>query len=166
MLHKAPSWLRTPPLCLWLQEIKMLQLRQRGRAQKFFCASVCYLPITPANLPVKPGDPNIPPTAVCDPLDVGNLQAKGSGKADHRMQLHMCCTATHRGVSSGSPHLGEVNMPTPCFSPQSESAPTRNDYIFECHMRQWPLSHAEIKPSCEIFAGRQRKTTNIYELNV
>lgn len=116
------------------------------KSTEILCASVCYLPITLANLPVKPGDPSIPPTAVCDPLDVRNLQAKGSGKADHRMQLRMCCTATHRGVSSGSPHLGEVNMPTPCFSPQSESAPTRNDYIFECHMRQWPLSHAEKKP--------------------
>lgn len=67
---------------------------------------------------------------------------KGSGKADHRMQLCMCCTANHRRETSGSPHLG-LNMPTPCFSPQSESALTRNDYSFECHMRQGPLSHAK-----------------------
>lgn len=111
-----------PPLCLWLQEIKMLPLRQRGRGQKFFCALVCYLPITFANLPTKPGDPNIPPTAACDPMDVGNSQNKGSRKVDHGMQPCLYCTVTHRGVSSGCTHLG-LNMPTPCFSPQSQLQP-------------------------------------------
>lgn len=109
---------------------------------------------------MKPGDCNVAPAAACDPLDVGNSQTKGSEKADHRMQLCMCCTATHRGASSGNPHLS-LNMPTPCFSP-SQSALSRNNYIFECHMRQGPLSHAEKKPLLVKFlpAGKGRAQTS------
>lgn len=47
-------------------------------------------------------------------------------------------------------------------SPQSQSALSRNNYIFECHMRQGPLSHAEKKPLLVKFlpAGKGRAQTS------
>lgn len=165
MLHKAPAWY-VNHLCLWLQEIKILQLRQRGKAQKFFYALVWYLPITLANLPVKPGDPNITPAAASDPLDVGNSQTKGSGKADHRMQLCMCCTVTHPGceLRESSPRFEHANSllhPTARVRSRQEWL-----HFWVSHETRTSKSHWKKPTPCEIFAGRQRKSTNICELNV
>lgn len=53
-------------------------------------------------------------------------------------------------------HANSLLLPT-------ESALTRNDYIFECHMRQGPLSHTEKKPLLVKFllAGKGRAQTSV-----
>lgn len=72
------------------------------------------------------------------------------------------CSAAQRGVPSEGPHL-PLNMPAACFASAacftlwSESAPARNDYIFECHMRRQPLRHTPVN---FLLAGKGK--TQIY----
>lgn len=57
-------------------------------------------------------------------------------------------------------------MPVFCFSFQSKSALIRNDYIFELSYETMTSKFSVKYTSCEMFAVRQRRNTNICKQNV
>lgn len=114
-----------------------------GESTEILCAAPCYLPSTLANLPVKSGGHSMTDCSLGSTGRWGFTDCFwGIRKSWSQCAvLHMLHSNPQRCGLRESPRL-RLNMSAPCFYSRSESTPTRSDYIFECHMRQWPLSHA------------------------